>query len=159
MRWIILRSPAVWGVVRRVTIVVAASLAVIGLGTAAASGPSGTYTGTYTCRQGATGLSLSITAAPGDKLSALFHFYGLPSNPSFPEGCFLMRGTYDSASESVRLYGGEWLLRPPNFRSVDLQGQLSGGVLTGTVVGPSCTSFSVRSDARPPPLPTACSGE
>ena len=143
----------------RVMLRVVALLALTGSAVAGPNGPAGTYTGTYECAQGPTALSLSITSAPDRSLTAMFHFYGLASNPQFPEGCFSMRGSYDPSSGAVLLYAGAWLLRPHNFVSVDLRGQLAGDTLTGIVVHSGCGSFSLRADRHPPPLPSACSGE
>lgn len=143
----------------RVVLCVATLLALSGSVAAAPNGPAGTYTGMYECGHGPIALSLSITPVPDGSLTALFHFSGLASNPQVPEGCFAMRGNYDPGSGAVLLYAGTWLLRPHNFVSVDLRGQLAGDSLIGMVVHPGCGSFSLRADRHPPPLPSACSGE
>jgi hypothetical protein len=146
-------------VMGRLMLCVAALQALSGSVAAAPNGPAGTYTGTYECGHGPIALSLSFTPAPDGGLTALFYFYGLASNPQVPEGCFGMRGSYDPGSTAVVLYAGAWLLRPHNFVSVDLRGQLAGDLLTGVVAHPGCGSFSLRADRHPPPLPSACTGE
>ena len=64
---------------------------------AAAQDPlSGAWTGSYTCGQGVTGLTLHLDRA-GPELRGVFHFYPLPENPLAAEGCFEMTGGTDPA--------------------------------------------------------------
>jgi hypothetical protein len=123
---------------------------------AAQGGPEGTYSGSYQCGQGSTALSLTVTRAPDGGLSALFYFHRLASNPNVPSGCFTMRGQYSEMSGAVALRADTWLLRPPGYVTVDLKGQLVGTGLSGLVIGPGCSSFSLQADPLPPAAPPAC---
>ena len=53
---------------------------------AAANTPvlTGTWTGSYICSQGLTGLRLVVRAAPDGTLTGTFSFYALPANPRCP---------------------------------------------------------------------------
>lgn len=104
---------------------------------------AGTWTGTYTCAQGLTGLRLTINNSGGGALTATFVFYAVPSNPGVPSGSFAMTGTY-SASGLV-LNQDHWINEPSGYSMVDLVAPPpTGNTLQGTVqaVG-GCTSFSV----------------
>ena len=45
---------------------------------------TGTWTGSYICSQGLTGLRLVVRAAPDGTLTGTFSFYALPANPACP---------------------------------------------------------------------------
>ncbi|HKM65512.1 MAG TPA: hypothetical protein VJY39_23785 [Acidisphaera sp.] len=146
---------------RRATLAAMALLALGGpvggpVAAAQVATPSGTYTGTYRCGQGMTALSLSIRAAQDGSLSALFYFHAAAGNPGVPKGCFDMHGQWDARTGAVSLQAGAWLLRPPNYVTVDLQGHLTKGFLGGTVIGPGCTDFSLQADDSPPAPPAEC---
>src|SRR5580692_1723672 len=55
-----------------------------------ATGLAGTWTGTYVCSQGETGLRLAIRAASGGALTATFNFYAVPANPHVQSGGFTL---------------------------------------------------------------------
>jgi hypothetical protein len=119
----------------------------------------GPWVGTYTCGQGLTGISLTITEAHEGRAEALFHFYAVPENPGVPTGCFLQSGTYNAETRRVTLRGGRWLLQPPDYVTVGFSGQLdrAGRRLTGKVIGPrGCTTFRMERRAESASVPAAC---
>jgi len=117
----------------------------------------GEWVGTYTCAQGLTGLTLTLTEATPTSANALFHFYADPRNPRVPTGCFSMDGGYDPASGQLALKGGPWLLRPAGYSVVSFDGRVDaeGRHFEGVVRGPSgCTTFALArapSPATPQP--------
>jgi hypothetical protein len=109
---------------------------------------TGTWTGSYACAQGETGLRLVIQAAPGGTVTATFNFFALPSNPGVPSGSFTMTGTYSSAG--VNLKHDRWISQPPGYEMVDLSADLpsqGGTVLSGTVTTCSTTFTLTRGAA------------
>jgi eukaryotic-like serine/threonine-protein kinase len=111
----------------------------------AAPGLAGTWTGTYVCSQGKTGLRLAIQAAAGGTLTATFNFYAVPANPGVRSGSFTMTGTDSHAG--VNLTHGHWISEPAGYMMVDLSAPPAsngGAVLSGTVTTPGCGTFSVK---------------
>lgn len=114
-----------------------------------ASPLDGAWSGHYTCEQGNTAFDLQISSSNQTHLKALFYFHPINSNgflsliiPTVPKGCFLMQGYLNAASSTVYLLPTTWLLQPPGFVTVSLQGQLlNNDNISGTVDGPGCTSF------------------
>lgn len=122
------------------------------------SGLKGTWSGEYTCNQGLTGVTLTVTrGAPGD-VRALFHFYEAASNPGVPQGCFEMSGRLDSGSGRLRLEGGRWLLQPPGYVVVDFIGRIdaAGDRFEGRVEGYNCRTFRLTRRPSPLPVPMEC---
>ena len=121
--------------------------------------PQGVWVGTYTCRQGLTGLMLTIGTI-GNTLGANFKFYAVPRNPGVPDGEFRMEGTYSSSG--LQLNGLSWISQPPGWEMVDLRSgppTNGGNSLTGSITTDGCTTFSVQRavtnpTACPPPLPS-----
>ena len=107
----------------------------------------GVWAGRYTCRQGETGMGLSIADPPA---RSLFWFHPLTANPDVPEGCFEMDSAHDRATGRIVLTAGRWIVRPYGYVTVDLDGAVSadGAAIAGKVLGPWCTEFQVR---RVPP--------
>lgn len=106
---------------------------------------SGTWTGSYVCQQGETGLRLVIKAAPNGTLSAIFNFYAVPSDPGVPSGSFSMTGTYSAAG--VDLNQSRWIREPAGYVMVNLNAgpPTDGGkVLRGNVSYVGCSTFTVR---------------
>ena len=111
----------------------------------AAPGLAGTWTGTYVCSQGETGLRLAIQATAGGALTATFNFYAVPANPRVASGSFTMTGTDSHAG--VHLTHGHWIKEPAGYMMVDLSAPPAsdgGAVLSGTVTTPGCGTFSVK---------------
>jgi outer membrane protein OmpA-like peptidoglycan-associated protein len=112
----------------------------------------GEWVGTYTCAQGLTGLTLTLSEATPGSAQALFHFYADPRNPRVPAGCFSMDGGYDPASGELTLRGGRWLLRPAGYSVVAFEGRVDaeGRHFEGVVRGPSgCTTFALARTPSP----------
>jgi hypothetical protein len=121
------------------------------------AGPFGTWVGEYSCGQGRTGLTLTVGGADSDHLDAVFDFYPAAGNPELPEGCYVMSGRYDRSKGSLSLSAGRWMLQPPNYVTVDLAGNVSGGSFKGTVRGPSCSTFDLHRTKASPHVPNpAC---
>lgn len=119
----------------------------------------GPWVGTYTCGQGLTGISLTITEVREGRAEALFHFYSVPENPGVPTGCFLQSGTYNERTRRLVLHGGRWLLQPDDYVTVGFSGQLdrSGRRLTGKVIGPrGCTTFRMERREESASIPARC---
>ncbi|MGH3151132.1 MAG: hypothetical protein ACRDOB_10415, partial [Streptosporangiaceae bacterium] len=105
---------------------------------------AGTWTGTYVCSQGQTGLRLVIQTGQDGTLTAQFNFYAVPANPNVPSGSYTMTGT--SSAAGIHLTHGHWLHEPAGYEMVDLNGPAprdGGTLLAGTVTTTGCTTFSV----------------
>jgi hypothetical protein len=112
-------------------------------GPPAASTVAATWTGTYTCAQGLTGLRLTIMAAAGDALRATFAFYPVPSNPSVPSGSYSMTGFIDPAG--IFLDGDRWVRQPAGYYMVNIVSHLpahNDTSLSGSV--PGCSAISLK---------------
>jgi hypothetical protein len=112
-------------------------------GSPAASTAAGTWTGTYTCAQGLTGLQLTIKAAAGDALRATFAFSPVPSNPSVPSGSYSMTGFIDPAG--IFLDASQWIKQPPGYDMVNIVGDLPAGHntrLAGSI--PGCSDITLK---------------
>src|SRR5262249_7642096 len=105
---------------------------------------TGTWTGSYTCGQGKTGLRLVIHPAPDGTLTATFDFYAVPGNPGIPSGSFTMTGTYSAAG--LDLMPDYWISQPPGYSMVGLNAgppAKADTTLNGSVSYPGCTTFTV----------------
>jgi hypothetical protein len=162
---------------RRISMVKAAiAVAVVAAGAALAAAVShgsaspaadtpvltGTWTGSYICSQGLTGLRLVIRAAGDGTLAGTFSFYALPANPGVPSGEGTITGTYSATRTDIR--PGRWIRQPPVYVLVGLiAGPPAdhGTLLRGRVSNPGCSTFSVtkslwrgfRRPGPPAPLP------
>lgn len=104
----------------------------------------GTWRGTYICRQGETGLTLTIASLGGNKLKATFEFYPVPSNPSAPRGSSSKLGVYHDGH--ITLLPDRWIDRPKDTVMVGLSADVDGiapNVMTGKVLSRSCTEFTI----------------
>lgn len=117
----------------------------------AQEGVGGTWQGTYTCNQGNTALTLTISPVDKERVSALFAFEAAPDNPGVPSGCFEMTGRFDARSGSLHLEPSHWVRRPGGYIMVGLDGQVrgNGSQLAGTVDGPGCTTFRLARRSLP----------
>jgi hypothetical protein len=105
---------------------------------------TGTWTGTYFCPQGWTGLRLVLKATPGGNLTATFNFYATRSNATVPSGSFVLTGSYSTAG--FQLTPDYWISQPAGYSMVGLTGgtpSKNDTVLNGNIVSPGCTTFSV----------------
>jgi hypothetical protein len=97
------------------------------------------WVGNYTCTSSGT-LTL-IVHSGGTKVNAVFSF-----KKDGGSGQFKMSGTYNAAARHLHLAAGEWIAKPTNFATVDLDGKVSadGKTFSGSVIGPGCSTFSVH---------------
>ena len=116
-------------------------------GSGGLAGIEGTWEGQYTCGQGNTGLKLTIKAAEGRTLPAVFAFYPLEDNPSAARGSYTMVGSLNSAGHLV-FKQQAWIDQPPTYHMVDLQVTSpldeDTDTLSGDVLDSGCKGFSVR---------------
>ena len=125
--------------------------AVMWSGMAQAAVPDGVWSGSYVCAQGETPLELYVTTAPNGVPAALFHFGD--GSAERPEGCFSMIGSQTPGALVFTAHA--WLLRPPDYVTVNLLGSVAQTRYTGWVSGPGCTSF-VLTWHPIAPVPAAC---
>jgi serine/threonine protein kinase len=103
---------------------------------------TGTWTGSYVCPQGSTGLRLALKATSSGGLTATFSFYPTASNVSVPSGSFALTGSY--TAKGFQLTPDHWINKPQNYSMVGLTGAAnkSDTALSGSIVSPGCTTFS-----------------
>jgi hypothetical protein len=104
---------------------------------------TGTWSGSYVCPQGSTGLRLALRATASGGLTATFSFYPTGSNVSVPSGSFALTGSY--TAKGFQLTPDHWISKPQNYSMVGLTGAAnkSDTALSGSIVSPGCTTFSV----------------
>jgi hypothetical protein len=106
---------------------------------------AGTWHGTYTCNQGPTGLTLTVSGR-GASLTAEFDFYATAEgSPAVPSGSFRMTGT--ALPRGVQLVKSSWISRPGNYEMVDLTATAPAGDSTrmdGEIHGYNCTTVHLR---------------
>jgi hypothetical protein len=132
---------------------IAAALLTVGDVRSQSSAPSslrdfaGTWSGSYICPQGVTGLTLFVDPRSGD---AVFSFYPLPNNPDVASGEFTMLGHFDARSEQFVLVPDGWHERPSGYVMVGLIGQIDAVTrhFVGTVWSTSrlapCRTFDLQ---------------
>ncbi len=78
-------------------------------------------------------------------IEATFHFYATSSNPSIPNGKYLMRGIFDEKTRDLKLAGLSWMEQPKNYDMVPLSGKIgpSNKTFTGRIEFPSCKQFTL----------------
>ncbi len=111
---------------------------------AAATGFSGSWTGTYTCAQGLTGIDIMFDAPANGEITAVFSFYAVASNPGVPSGRFRVVGTAPGPGDrQLTLFPDAWIQRPTGYAmvGVDLQLTPDGKAMRGKLSGaPGCTT-------------------
>jgi hypothetical protein len=111
---------------------------------------TGTWTGSYICSQGLTGLRLVVRAAPDGTLTGTFSFYALPANPHVPSGEGTITGTYSATRTDIR--PDRWIRQPPGYVLVGLVAGPptdNGTLLHGRVSTAGCATFSVTKSLWP----------
>jgi hypothetical protein len=100
-----------------------------------------TWNGSYLCG-GTSTLALHITHVSGNSVSATFDF----KSGSGKAGIFNMSGTFTPATHHLALNAGSWIKQPPGFVSVNLDGTVGpdNHGYAGRVIGPGCSTFSIR---------------
>lgn len=105
------------------------------------------WNGRYECAQGITGLSLTLDLFQGGTASAVFDFGPTPTNPTVPQGRYLMAGSYleGSAQTSIILGPDRWIAQPPGYVMVGLTANIdaAGRTLMGQIADPDCTVVSL----------------
>ena len=126
----------------------------------------GEWRGSYVCAQGTTALALSIDKETGDAFSGYFHFYPPPPrSPEANDGCYSVEG-HRSADGRVVITAGRWIFHPPNYLTVDLEGELaaSGLSMSGDVRAPQplsayCHRFGLKWQDAEPKVAPICEGQ
>ena len=104
----------------------------------------GVYEGTYSARQGETGLLLTVFSSDS-QIMAIFDFYDLVDSDKTSMGSFYMKVTQDD--NEFTFSADSWINNPNDYDRLDLVGTLNGDYLSGTVYrldGTSPGSFSVK---------------
>lgn len=119
--------------------------------TSAVEGPvplaqlSGIWTGTYTCNQGETELTLTIDPAVSGSARTVFAFGPTTKNPNVPTGSYEMTARY--AARTLGFTQKRWIQQPSGYIMVDLTATaVSTTALSGTVSTQGCTTFKVTRD-------------
>ena len=116
------------------------------------------WQGQYVCAQGVTDLTLTINVDQAGNAHALFEFHADPRNPNVPRGCFEMSGNEDNSGH-VSLVPGAWRLRPNDYVTVGLTGDLRvHGSFTGQIDSPGCGAFVLEQVLNPSDTVTGCVG-
>jgi hypothetical protein len=116
----------------------------------------GKWSGRYSCAQGITGARVVLSQ---DGSRALFHFFAVPENRGVPDGCFRMSGVFNSASNTLDLTAGDWIIRPRNYVSANVSGLIDANrqSFLGRLIGPpGCTVITLTKEPASRPLPSAC---
>lgn len=100
-----------------------------------------TWRGTYQCGQGVTNLELKIVRVSELDVEVTFDFVHDGSNAA---GSFQMSGKYRKQSRKLKLVAGDWVVQPPGYVTVDLDGTIEGDGFSGRVLTPGCTTFKLR---------------
>jgi hypothetical protein len=99
------------------------------------------WTGTYFCAQGVTNMELRIITIDDERVTATFAFLHAATAAS---GSVAMKGTYDPDTHVLHLDPDRWIIQPPNYVMVGLEGKVADGAIKGRMLHPSCTEFEVR---------------
>lgn len=124
--------------------------------TAARAFLNGTWEGTYRCRQGLTGMKLTVFVVDDHEVEATFEFFPVKSNPDVPRGSFVVEGSYTATG--FTLQPGHWIKRPGDYVMVGLEASFSpraGQSIRGEVADSGCDDFSLTkssTDTRRPPV-------
>jgi hypothetical protein len=127
---------------------------------AAADFLSGEWTGSYSCYQGATALTLSIEPE-GEQWRGTFTFGPLKANKGVPHGAYSLSITRNG--EHYDMQPGAWIEQPDGYVTVALDGTMSADLttLSGAVLFDGCDSFEVTRTSplpAPPPRKTKVGG-
>ncbi len=103
---------------------------------------SGTWTGTYTCSQGVTGVTLQIVASSSQNVGALLQF----AVPNAPSGSYFMRGAFNPATNGIVMNFTKWKNQPAGYAPANITGTVNfaSGELRGTVLLAGCAALSMR---------------
>lgn len=115
------------------------------------------FAGTYTCRQGATHVTLTIDdVGQGEEemtVEARFEFaFDEPGDLEDEVlGAYKMRGKYETKTRRLVLKPDAWIDEPQGWSMVGVRGVLgkAGDTYSGTVDGPGCTVFDTKRESGP----------
>lgn len=96
-------------------------------------------TGSYLCAQGRTALVLRVRDVRGSALRVEFDFLHAASRAA---GRYTLTGLCTTDGR-VRLDPEAWIVRPPNYIMVGMDGAVSGETFRGVITHPSCGDFTV----------------
>lgn len=113
------------------------------------------FIGTYLCGQGPTHVTIEIDdVGRGDDeltVEARFEFsFEGDDDADDARGAYRMRGKYEMRTRRLVLKPEAWIEEPPGYVMVGIRGTIgrSGDTYSGTVEGPSCTTFDTKLDPR-----------
>jgi|GEM_PF-2425418 len=89
----------------------------------------GVYQGSYSASI-ERGLTLTVYEEDG-AYKATFEFYNMPGMDNSKSGKYLMNVYYDSYNQSYEFESEEWIEKPSGYYMINLEGTLSGDVLSG----------------------------
>ena len=106
--------------------------------------PGQVWTGSYTCPQGLTQLTLRITGVDLLGVVAVFDFL---HEASASNGDYDMHGSFNPATNRVEFFPDSWNNRPTGYRDVGMLGTVTeteeGITFDGDITEPGCGTFSV----------------
>jgi len=117
--------------------------------------PLGVWAGTYVCRQGQTGGTLSIERVNGENFEGTFSFYSTDKNPSVSDGAYEIYGQYDLESKRALINPGKWIKRPKGYYNTVIVGSFDPvhDMFSAYFQGVSgCTSFEAKRDLLAKPV-------
>jgi len=106
---------------------------------------SGKWKGSYSCRQGETGLTLKIKGNSNGEFKGTFIFYPLASNPDpiVKSGKFSFTGKYTSSGKII-ITQKKWIKQPEGWGMIDLEGELvNPTTMSGKSTTNGCGNFRV----------------
>jgi hypothetical protein len=107
----------------------------------------GSWSGTYVCAQGKTGLQLDINAYYDHTMTARANFGAVGGGADVPSGSFMLKGRWDDDGTFV-LSPDRWIDQPDGYSMIGFSGKkfspMAGNYLSGDVFGaPGCSQFTV----------------
>ena len=112
------------------------------------------YVGVFMCGRGPTKLTISIDSVEAggpDELTveARFEFlYDGGDDDEDERGAYRMRGKYEQKTRRLVLKPEAWIHEPPGQMMMATRGTIgrTGDTYSGTLEGPSCTTFDTKLD-------------
>ncbi|MFW0791999.1 hypothetical protein [Gordonia sp. CPCC 205333] len=103
----------------------------------------GSWTGSYTCAQGSTKLTLTVEAAADNGTNRAVFTFGPGGTDTASSGSFAMTAADDQVG-GIAFTATEWIVAPRNYVMVNAQAdKVSSTQMSGTISGEGCTTFSV----------------
>ncbi len=109
---------------------------------------TGKWIGNYSCGQGITGLTLSISMpSTNTSINAIFDFYPTPQNPNVKSGSYSLVGHFTEEG-AFDLRPQSWIRQPQHYIMVGMSGKINDGFnkLEGTIASPNCSSFELHKE-------------